>query len=209
MAFIPAAERYNLMADIDRVVIDKTLGSMQNANNRVALEHCSVSINLSAQSLCDDDLLDFILERITGSKVSPDQLCFEITETSAIVNLSRAMQFIIALKQHGCRFSLDDFGSGLSSFGYLKNLPVDYLKIDGCFVRDIADDPMDRALVESINQIGHVLGIKTIAEYVENDQILQILKEIGVDYGQGYGISKPQPLEQLQPEQDISATATV
>lgn len=209
MAFIPAAERYNLMADIDRVVIDKTLGSMQNTNNKVALEHCSVSINLSAQSLCDDDLLDFILERITRSKVSPDQLCFEITETSAIANLSRAMQFIIALKQHGCRFSLDDFGSGLSSFGYLKNLPVDYLKIDGCFVRDIADDPMDRALVESINQIGHVLGIKTIAEYVENDQILQILKEIGVDYGQGYGISKPQPLEQLQPEQDISATATV
>ncbi|MDZ4150782.1 EAL domain-containing protein, partial [Methylicorpusculum sp.] len=122
---------------------------------------------------------------------------FEITETAAIASLSNATHFIRTLKQQGCFFSLDDFGSGLSSFAYLKNLPVDYLKIDGLFVKDIVDDKVDLAMVRSINEVGHVMDKKTIAEFVENDEILDILKQLGVDYAQGYGIGKPVPLAQL------------
>jgi Amt family ammonium transporter len=126
--------------------------------------------------------------------VPAGKLCFEITETAAVANLSKAIQFIRTLKEYGCRFALDDFGSGMSSFAYLKNLPVDYLKIDGNFVRDMARDPIDRAMVAAIHQVGSVMGIRTIAEYVENGEILAALREIGVDYVQGYGIARPQPL---------------
>lgn len=124
-------------------------------------------------------------------KVPPGGICFEITETSAIANLTQAVVLMDKLKDLGCRFSLDDFGSGMSSFSYLKRLPVDYLKIDGGFVKDMMDDPIDQAMVEAINSIGHVMNIKTIAEFVENDAILDALRRIGVDYAQGYGIEKP------------------
>ena len=127
----------------------------------------------------------------------PESICFEITETAAIANMSKALQFMNELKDLGCRFSLDDFGSGLSSFTYLKNLPVDFLKIDGSFVRDMTHDPIDYAMVESINNVGHVMGIETIAESVEDLEILAKLRELNVDYAQGYGIQRPQPLQKV------------
>ncbi|MCK5120394.1 MAG: EAL domain-containing protein, partial [Methylococcales bacterium] len=126
------------------------------------------------------------------------KICFEITETAAIGNLTYATKFIHELRNKGCLFSLDDFGSGLSSFAYLKNLPVDYLKIDGFFIKDILDDPVDLAMVKSINEVGHVMGKKTIAEFVENKEIFDLLNTLGVDYAQGYGIAKPKPLDELE-----------
>jgi EAL domain-containing protein (putative c-di-GMP-specific phosphodiesterase class I) len=158
---------------------------------------CTISTNLSGQSLCDDGFLPFVLQEFDQQNIEPRHICFEITETCAITNLSRAMHFIATLRSRGCRFALDDFGSGLSSFGYLKTLKVEYLKIDGSFVRDIENDAMDLAMVESINQIGHVAGIQTIAEYVENTAIANKLRLIGVDFAQGYGIAVPEPLELL------------
>lgn len=128
---------------------------------------------------------------------------FEITETAAVANLMYATRFISVLKGMGCRFSLDDFGAGLSSFGYLQTLKVDNLKIDGSFVRDMADNPVNRAVVEAANQIGHAMGMQTIAEFVENEEILKVLSEIGVNYAQGYGVAKPVPLEEI-----LAAAAT-
>ncbi len=197
MAFIPAAERYNLMGEVDRWVVRTTLEQLRAPGSGFGQADTSVAINLSAQSLCDDEFLQFILHQLAQPGLRAQRLCFEITETAAIANLSRAQKFITSLKERGCRFSLDDFGSGLSSFGYLKTLAVDYLKIDGTFVRDILDDPMDRAMVESINQIGHVMQIATIAEYVEEARTLELLREMGVDYAQGYGVAAPKPLTEL------------
>jgi diguanylate cyclase (GGDEF)-like protein/PAS domain S-box-containing protein len=197
MAFIPAAERYNLMTEIDRWVVRTTLDTLQTSILCAAPGSCIIAINLSAQSLCDDDFLPFVLHEFDRHQIDPRHLCFEITETSAIGNLARAIHFITTLRARGCRFALDDFGSGLSSFGYLKNLPVEYLKIDGSFVRDIEHDPMDLAMVEAINQIGHVAGMQTIAEYVENAAIREKLRRLGVDYAQGYGIAMPAPLHLL------------
>ena len=133
----------------------------------------------------------------TGSGIENGKICFEITETAAIPNMGGAIKFISTLKALGCQFALDDFGSGLSSFGYLKNLPVDFLKIDGMFVKNITTDPIDHAMIKSINEMGHVMGMKTIAEFVENDLIMGMLREIGVDYAQGYGVSLPGPLTEL------------
>jgi diguanylate cyclase (GGDEF)-like protein len=193
-SFIPAAERYNLMAEIDRWVVRNALNWLiAHAEQPVIC-----AINLSGQSVNDDRFLGFLIDQINGTGVPPHKVCFEITETSAISNLSKASGFIKTIKSLGCSFALDDFGSGMSSFAYLKNLPVDYLKIDGSFVRDMIGDPIDCAMVESINNIGHVLEIKTIAEFVENQAILDKLHAIGVDYAQGYGIAKPGPLDGMK-----------
>jgi diguanylate cyclase (GGDEF)-like protein/PAS domain S-box-containing protein len=195
MAFIPAAERYKLMPDIDRWVLRNSLKLLGARCSSDCDWICT--INLSGQSLCDDTFLGFVTRQVDLSGVEPDRLCFEITETAAVANLAKASRFIHVLKEMGCRFALDDFGSGLSSFAYLKNLKVDYLKIDGGFVKDMLTDPIDRALVEAINQIGHVIGIQTIAEFVENADILEALRTLGVDYAQGYGVAKPAPLEDI------------
>lgn len=194
MAFIPAAERYNMMPALDRWVIHTAFASYarQREEGKSALIKSWI-INLSGQSLVDERFFGYIKEQLEAHKVPPRVICFEITETAAIANLSKATQFMRELKSLGCRFSLDDFGSGMSSFAYLKHLPVNFLKIDGSFVKDSAHDPIDRAMVEAINNIGHVMGLQTIAEHVEDHSTLQTLRQLGVDYAQGYGIAKPRP----------------
>ena len=192
-AFLPAAERYNLMPKLDRWVVESGLAWLSSSPEVLAdLDLCS--INLSGHSVGDEKFLQFVMNEVENSGVPADKICFEITETATVVNLTAATRFIGQLRKIGCRFALDDFGSGMSSFLYLKNLPVDYLKIDGGFVRDIVDDPMDFALVKSINDIGHVMGMRTIAEFVETEEVLQKLREMGVDYVQGYHVGKPQAL---------------
>ncbi|WP_394561977.1 EAL domain-containing protein [Aquipseudomonas alcaligenes] len=193
-SFIPAAERYGLMPQIDRWVVHHTLETLTrfHAEHPHAPQlHCA--INLSGASIGDAEFLDFIREQLTSRPLAPQAICFEVTETAAIANLADATHFINELKALGCRFSLDDFCAGMSSFMYLRHLPVDYLKIDGSFVRDLLDDPIDRAMVEMINQIGHVMGKRTIAEFVESAEILAVLGEIGVDFAQGYHLGRPQP----------------
>ena len=190
MAFIPAAERYGLMPLLDRWVIDKAF-SMHAARHPPGTALGTCAINLSATSICDEHLLAFILDRFEHYKVSPRAICFEITETAAIANLTQAVALIRDLKAIGCRFALDDFGSGMSAFAYLKHLPVDYLKIDGGFVKDMMDDQIDHAMVEAINHIGHVMGIQTIAEFVENDAILVAIRKLKVNFAQGYGVEEP------------------
>jgi diguanylate cyclase (GGDEF)-like protein/PAS domain S-box-containing protein len=193
MAFIPAAERYGLMPELDRWVITTAL-SHYSTRHHQSDQGGLCAINLSGTTICDDGFLGFLKSEFKRHGVSPTRICFEITETAAISNLSQAAALIGELKAMGCRIALDDFGSGMSSFAYLKHLPVDYLKIDGDFVRDIVNDPIDRAMTESINHIGHVMGIRTIAEFVENDVILNELRRIGVDFAQGYGVQKPVPM---------------
>jgi EAL domain-containing protein (putative c-di-GMP-specific phosphodiesterase class I) len=197
-AFIPAAERYQLMPSIDRWVLQSTLTALGEHPTVFNKRDGICTINLSGQSLSDERFADFVVKAIGQSKVPFSALCFEITETAAIANFSAAVAFISLLKAKGCHFALDDFGSGLSSFSYLKSLPVDYLKIDGSFVKEMADDPVSAAMVASINQIGHVMGLQTIAEFVENDAIRAKLGTIGVDFAQGYGVARPRPFrEQL------------
>ncbi len=195
-AFLPAAERYNLIERIDTWVVEHAISMMSSQS--VFVEQVNfISINLSGQSLANAQFMPVVIDLIVESNIDANKICFEVTETAAISNLLAASTFIVALKDLGCRFALDDFGSGLSSFGYLKNLPVDYLKIDGMFVKDMVDDPIDKAMVKSINDIGHVMDMKTIAEFVENDAIMEQLKELGVDYAQGYGIGKPKPFHDV------------
>jgi EAL domain-containing protein (putative c-di-GMP-specific phosphodiesterase class I) len=197
--FLPAAERYHLMPAIDRWVVHASLSLLQRYYTSAASRGTDArfSINLSGQSLSDEAFLDYVVSMFGRTGVDPRHLCFEITETAAIANLVRARHFIARLKSMGCQFALDDFGSGLSSFGYLKSLPVDYLKIAGDFVQDIVEDPVDHAMVDAIAQIGHVMGLSTVAESVENQAILNKLKELGIDYGQGLGLGSPRPLHQV------------
>jgi len=195
-AFLSEAERYGLSLRLDKWVIEDTLAWLSAHPDHVErLDLCC--INLSGLSLGDAEMLAFIEETFAETKIPPNKICFEITETAAIENLRNATHFIKGLKQLGCLFALDDFGSGLSSFVYLKTLAVDILKIKGSFVREIVTDQVDLAMVHSINEIGKVLGKQTTAEFVENDEILAILKEIGVDRAQGYGISRHLPLKDL------------
>jgi len=195
-AFLPAAEKFDVIDQIDLWVIE-TGFSLLAKSNKFLKQINFVSINLSGKSLTSASFLTKIIDLVNKTKLDPRKICFEITETAAIANLSVAIEFINKLKEFGFRFALDDFGSGLSSFGYLKNLPVDYLKIDGMFVKDMVTDAIDLEMVKSINNIGHVMGMKTIAEFVENDEILNKLEVIGVDYAQGYGVGKPLPLSEL------------
>ncbi|WP_179105580.1 EAL domain-containing protein [Vreelandella utahensis] len=193
-SFIPAAERYDLMGMVDRWVLEA-------AFSRLARLDCAdidtCAINLSGASLGDGQFLQFVFDLFERYPVSPKRICFEITETAAIANLKNAQHMIGALRQLGCFFALDDFGSGMSSFGYLKYLHVDYLKIDGDFVKDMLEDPVDRVMVESIHHIGHVMGLKTIAEFVENDRVLEQLNVLGIDHAQGFGIARPQSFDDL------------
>ena len=188
--FIAAAERFGITPAIDRWVIENTFRWLvSEADERERLAMCS--INLSGLSIGDDKFLPFVTEQLQTSGLDAEKICFEITETAAIASYSQANRFIQALKEFGCRFALDDFGTGLSSFGYLKHFPVDYLKIDGSFVKEILHDPIDREMVRSINEIGHLTGKQTIAEFAENEDIIAMLKGMGVDFAQGYGVSEP------------------
>jgi diguanylate cyclase (GGDEF)-like protein/PAS domain S-box-containing protein len=196
MAFIPAAERYGLMPSVDRWVLRNafaTMARMFAEPGGNSLELCS--INLSGATLGDDTFLEYVREQFERFSLPSNRVCFEITETAAIGNLDRAARFIDELRKFGVLFSLDDFGAGMSSFGYLKHLPVDFLKIDGGFVKDMAVDPIDRAMVEAINNVGHVMGKKTIAEFVDSAKVMEALREVGVDFAQGYWVAKPVPFE--------------
>jgi diguanylate cyclase (GGDEF)-like protein/PAS domain S-box-containing protein len=195
-AFLPAAERYDLVEKLDAWVVSKAC-SLFISHPDFVEQIQFVSVNISGQSLSNNRFLESIVAYFEKHKINASKICFEVTETAAISNLSAATTFITRLKEFGCHFALDDFGSGLSSFGYLKNLPVEYLKIDGMYVKDMVDDPIDHAMVKSINEIGHVMGMKTIAEFVECDAVKSSLVELGVDFVQGNGISKPEPLEEL------------
>ena len=191
--FLPAAERYNIAIKIDQWVINKAFSHF-GKNKELSDATDEIYINLSGQSISDDMFLDFVKKAFIKHKIPQDKICFEITETAVIANLAKANVFIDALKKGGCKFALDDFGSGLSSFAYLKTLHIDYLKIDGFFVKDICDDAIDYAMVKSINEIGHEMGLQTIAEFVENKKTLDKLNQIGVDFVQGYYFGKIQTL---------------
>ena len=189
--FMTAAERYGITPSIDRWVIENAFRWLvSEADEREKLTMCS--INLSGQSLGDDKFLPYVIDQFHRSGLDASKICFEITETAAIASFSQANRFIQALKELGCKFALDDFGTGLSSFGYLKHFPVDYLKIDGSFVKGILRDPIDREMVRSINEIGRLTGKQTIAEFAENQEIINMLQSLGIDYAQGYGVSQPQ-----------------
>ncbi len=192
--FIPAAEHYGLVEDIDRWVLDKIFTYLQETPKG---DQC-FAVNLSGNTVCDEDLKGYIISKFDSTGVDPARLQFEVTETAAIRHFDRAMDLIRALKDKGCSFALDDFGSGLSSLGYLKELPVDYLKIDGSFIQKMELNEVDYSMVSTINHLGHIMGIKTIAECVENNTQLSMLQEIGVDYAQGFLIAKPMPLANLK-----------
>ncbi len=195
--FLPAAERYGLATRLDRFVV-KTAAEWLGAHPEHVEGLFLCCINLSGKTLSAEDFPAFVSESFRAAGVPLDRICFEITETAAIANLAHATRFIEELHEQGCRFALDDFGSGLSSFAYLKSLPVDFLKIDGMFVRDIDEDPIDLAMVRSISEIGHVMGKRTIAEFVESAVVLERLREMGVDYAQGYHLSRPAPLAGME-----------
>ena len=190
-AFLPAAERYGLMSLIDRWVVGQAITNFDRLHvSGRAPGRCS--LNLAASTLEDEGLADYVLELIEQHGVAPARLCFEITETEAVRNLARAVRFIERLRSVGCQVALDDFGAGMSSFGYLKNLPVDVIKIDGSFIRDLDTDPMSRSVINAITDIGHQRGLDVVAEWVANDACAKALRELGVDYGQGFGLHSPE-----------------
>ena len=197
--FLPAAERYNLAVELDRWVIGRALAWLNEQKTELSgLQGCG--INLSGQSFGDAMMLRYLMDALDQQPPEiTSRLCFEVTETNAISDIVHAQRFINALRARGCRFAIDDFGSGFASFAYLKNLPVDYVKIDGSFVRGMVHEPTDLAMVRSINEIGHVMGKRTIAEFVENAEILGMLRDLGVDYAQGHAIAFPVPLADFKP----------
>ena len=201
-SFLPAAERYNMIVSIDEWVVENTIKWLSRLRRKVL-----VSINLSGKSVSNKDFLNFVVTKLKSYNINPELICFEITETAAISHLATAIHFMTVLKRLGCSFALDDFGSGLSSFSYLTSLPVDYLKIDGSFVVDIDKNPMHHVMVKSINEVGQVMGISTIAEFVASNKIIECLRNIGVDHIQGYAVSRPVPLESLEKSTDAVAPA--
>ena len=193
--FIPAAERYNVMSVIDRWVVLQAVQLLRERQRR-GVPLPTLAVNLSGTSLNEQSFLDFALQNVGDAQIAA-ALCFEITETAAVTNLTDAIHFMRALQARGCRFALDDFGSGISSFLYLKTLPVDFLKIDGQFIRQIAEDRVDRSMVEAICKVGKALGIATVAESVETAAVLAELERLGVDFVQGYYLARPRPLAEL------------
>ncbi len=203
--FIPAAEQYSLMPLLDRWVLKETVSTLLEAEQKGINDSVSVSINVSGQSLCDNEFLKYAYSLINKSEINPERICLEITETSAVGDLKSALKFIETMSDIGCLFALDDFGSGMSSFGYLKHLPVDYLKLDGIFIKNIVEDSVDRVMVKSINYLAQEMGLKTIAEYVENEEIVDVLQQLDINYAQGYGIDKPSPfLEKLSEKKTLA-----
>ena len=196
--FIPAAERYNLMSTLDRWVVHKALSELVDHDSKDDARY-TIAINLSGTSLSEDRFLEFVTEELKRHNLPNGAVCFEITETAAISNLSRVVHFMQVLKKLGCKFSLDDFGSGLSSFTYLKNLPVDYLKIDGQFIANVVDDSVDESMVKAISDVGHAMGIETIAERVETKRVLDKLGTLGVEFAQGYYIARPASVQTFEP----------
>lgn len=190
-AFISAAERYNIMPEVDEKVIDIAFAYIANQKSDTTSIYF---INLSGETLNEDSFCLYVQKKLKQYQLSPKQICFEITETATIQNLDKAIEFIAEVRKDGFLFALDDFGAGISSYNYLKSIPVDYIKIDGSFVVDILDDPMDRIIVESVAKIGKVAGLKVIAEYVENEQIKDTLIAMGIDMAQGYCLHKPEPI---------------
>jgi EAL domain-containing protein (putative c-di-GMP-specific phosphodiesterase class I) len=194
-AFIPAAERYGLITELDRWIIKTALHECAWLGDR--LGNAGIAINISGNSLNDESLPAFVRAQLASSNITPSRVCFEVTETAAVNRLSLAKRLIDDFRVLGCSLALDDFGSGLSSFNYLKHLPVEFLKVDGSFVRDMPNDPVDEAMVRSINQIGHLMGIKTVAEHVENASVLAAAIASGVDFLQGYALGRPVPLREI------------
>ena len=198
MAFIPAAERYGLMPRLDRWVIARACRELARLGASGGGRVPTCMVNLSGTSVCDLHLAEYIADCLAQNRLSGAQLGFELTETAAVANLAQASQLMTRLRAMGCPIALDDFGSGMSSFSYLRNLPIDFLKIDGAFIRNINTDPIDFAMVETIHRIGGIMGVRTVAESVENESVLAALALIGVDYAQGFHISRPVPVDQIQ-----------
>jgi EAL domain-containing protein (putative c-di-GMP-specific phosphodiesterase class I) len=194
-AFFSAAERYQLMPQIDRWVVSTTLSRLREDKTSLEKNAAIFAINLSGQSLGDDEILRFIEDEITSSGVPAERLCFEVTESAAVSNRRKAQAFIDTLRNRGCKFSLDDFGAGLSSFAYLKNFKVDTLKIDGSFIRDIIENRISESMVAAITQVASVMELETVAEYVENENIKTLIEKLGVDFAQGHAIGKPISLQ--------------
>jgi Amt family ammonium transporter len=208
-AFIPAAERYNLMASVDRWVIREVFRMVADNDPADPILGTGkvISINLSAESLNRDDLVEYIVTQKEELGITLENICFEISEAVAISNLSKVAAFIAHMKKHDCTFALDDFGSGLSSFAYLKTLPVNYLKIEGSFIKDVSRDPIDRAMVVSIQQMGVEMRLDIIAEWVEDEATLNVLKEIGVDFVQGYHCGRPEAIEHAHQQILVSSSS--
>jgi len=198
--FLSSAERYQLMPDVDRWVVKRSCELIGAHGASVGEEFARFAINLSGQSLQDESFLGFVTEQIEKSGLPPGVLCFELTETATIGNLAKAQAFIHSLQSLGCQFALDDFGTGVSSLAYLKDLSVNYLKIDGSFVRDAIANPRSESMIKAIAQLAKVMCMETIAEYVETDELRARMTDLGVDYGQGFAMGKSQPLEDLLQE---------
>jgi diguanylate cyclase (GGDEF)-like protein len=194
--FIPAAERFKLMASVDRWVVRRLFSAIAGGQIGPEMLHDDLLmfINISAATINDATFFDYVQQQMAEFSIPPRRVCLEITESAAIANLAASTPLFARLRQLGCRFALDDFGSGLSSFGYLRHLPVDFVKIDGGFVRNIAHNVVDMAMVEAINKISHVMGLQTIAEFVESEEVLHALRQLGVEYAQGYLLGRPQVL---------------
>jgi EAL domain-containing protein (putative c-di-GMP-specific phosphodiesterase class I) len=194
--FIPAAERYNVMPSIDRWVVRQALDRLVHRSGS-GVKPFTIAVNLSGTSLNDERFLEYLITELSKNDLVAGAMCFEITETAAIANLGSVVYFMRELKARGCHFALDDFGSGLSSFMYLKTLPVDYLKIDGQFVENVTRDRVDRSMVEAISQVGKTMGIATIAERVESGEVLAELGRLGVGYAQGFHIARPRSTKEF------------